>query len=165
MPTDASRSSLLAGLDAARRRFLGALEPWRDDLEAGMGGDGWTVADVLRHVAAWDAAAAAGVRAVEAGQPPDVYADDIDAWNASAVQARAGKGGAALLADLDATRLDFRTALDAAPARLWGAPAVPAPNGEPVTIEGIVEVWREHDHEHAAELERLPRRGAPTPTA
>ena len=157
-PQGPNRVALLDALDDARARLLLALDGCAGRLDAALSRDGWTVADVLRHITAWDEAATAGIVALREERPPDVYADDIDQWNSNAVAHRAGRTGDALVEDLHRARRELRDALDQAPDRLWGAPPVPAPNGEPVTIEGIVEVWLDHDHEHAAELESLARR-------
>jgi len=154
-----SRERQLADLDRARFRYASAVERCRGRFGEPVAPGRWTVGDLVRHVSAWDDAGAEGVVALAEGRPPDVYADDIDAWNGAAVAGRATLDETALLVDLAGTRRRLHQALIDAPARLWGAPPVASPHGEPVTIEGIVEVWRDHDEEHAAELEAFLGRG------
>ena len=158
--TRASPATLLRRMDEARRDFEASVGRCRDRFAEPATLGGWTVADLIHHVAAWDDVAADAIEALVKGRVPFAYAADIDAWNAAAATARRHLGEAPTLADLDTARRRFRDAVLAAPSDLWDASPVGDADGEPVSLRGIVAVWTEHDDEHRLELEVFLARAA-----
>ena len=150
----ADRNALLRELDDARALLLAAVEGLPDAAFAQTvaAGRDWTVADVLNHVAAWDDIAAESVIDLAAGRPPRSWVDDVDDWNARAVEDRRDRTPGEILSDLHRARTAFRAALDAAPEAVWTAAPCPTPTGGTVDLPDICHVWAHHDSEHAAEL-------------
>jgi len=156
------RDELLRGFDDARALLSAAVEGLADDDFGRPVGEGrWTVEDVINHVAAWDQAATAAVRALVAGAPPAMRpVEDVDAWNEGAVAPHRGRRPPETLAALHAARDAFRAVVDAAPAELWAVEPRTGANGEARNLPGIVRAWAGHDAAHAAELRAVRDHGA-----
>jgi hypothetical protein len=108
---------------------------------------GWTIGAMLAHLAAWhDATASRLRRYATTRRPQPKIDDDDDAFNARVAEAAVGRADDRILADLDASFVQLRAAVEALPVSYltsddgW-AEAVLAGNSY------------EHYVEHVAELE------------
>ncbi len=100
------------------RAYLRALAEWEaSPVRAENDGDGWSFADRLAHLVAWDQRGAERIEARAAGGPEAGGPTDIDAFNAAAVTRLRNQ-------DLWVLHDDWSTAVVAA-ARRWPAHAEP----------------------------------------
>jgi hypothetical protein len=100
------KAILLAGLTAGREALLAAaaLVPVAERETRAVCG-GWTLKDVLGHVADWEWLCVDAVRQMAAGHPPQVdYDGDLEAWNQAHVEARRDQPWEAVGADCHAAR-------------------------------------------------------------
>jgi hypothetical protein len=143
------KQKLIQKLDDARR----ALE--KELAGAGPGAElypGWTVKQLLAHIAGWDEVCTLALRA-HAGQDvelPDTR--DIEAFNTQAVAARQTMTAAQVVEEWKTARAEFKTAIDEIPESqledkiLWTW-------GQRGTIAQAVDVFAEHELEHAHEIQ------------
>lgn len=75
--------------------------------------DGWTLRDVVAHLAAWQRMAANRLEKLAIGEK--VEPPDIDAFNAQVHAAAAGQSWAHVLAEASAARAAFREAVEQLP--------------------------------------------------
>jgi uncharacterized protein (TIGR03083 family) len=141
-------------LDRARARLEAAIALIEDaDYARPVVDAGWTVRDVVFHVAAWDEVAATTVREIAAGLAPTRYIEDVDGFNAEASAAGHDRSPAACRVFLAETRSSFLAELDAAPPEAWQRQIPESPGGPVVSLPIVLDVWTRHDDEHADELE------------
>jgi hypothetical protein len=89
-PTPGPKAVLLATLRASREEIVALcrlVRPEQRDSRPLDAGDGWTLKDILGHIADWEQYA---IEVLRAGQMPDdvVYGGDIQQWNESHQAAR-----------------------------------------------------------------------------
>jgi len=113
--------------------------------------DGWTVTDLLAHVAAWDRWELREMKHMASGEAPDLAAvRDMDAFNAAVVAVWRDRNLSQVLAELQAARAAWVSWLQALSGeeffrqRLFGC--------EDWSFPGCVEVQCRHDAEHAAQI-------------
>ncbi len=113
--------------------------------------DGWTVKDLLAHIAAWDRWELREMKRILGGEPPDLSAiRDMDSYNAAVVAAWRDRPLTEVLAELREARAAWVAWLRTLPEeqfflqRLFG--------GEDWSFPGCVEVQWRHDAEHAAQI-------------
>jgi uncharacterized protein (TIGR03083 family) len=141
-------------LRRARIRLEAAIARVADaDYDRPVAAGGWTVRDVLNHVAAWDEVGATTIQELGAGRSPTRYITDVDDFNADAVSVARTRSPADCLAAIRDARAAFGAALDAAPGERWAIATDAGLDGEVVSIASLCETWIRHDDEHAAELE------------
>jgi hypothetical protein len=113
---------------------------------------GWTVKEILAHIAGWDAVGTSTVRSHMAGeQPPPLETRGIDAYNAYVVAGCEMLTHEQVVEDWKQARRQFVGALaEAPPEKLRDR--VEFPWGETGNIARLVSILVEHEREHAAEI-------------
>ena len=113
---------------------------------------GWTIKQVLAHIAGWDAVGTSTVRAHVAGeQPPPLQARGIDAYNAYVVAGCETLAYEEVVEDWRQARKQFVKALSEAPPEKL-SDRVLFPWGETGSIARLVSILEEHEREHAKEI-------------
>ena len=117
---------------------------------------GWTVKEILAHIAGWDAVGTSCLQAHLAGeQPPPLEARGIDAYNAYVVAGCATLTYEEVIEDWKRARRQFVKALSEAPPDKLRDP-VQFPWGETGSIARLVSILDEHEREHASEILEFP---------
>ncbi len=118
---DQQREKLRQRLDESRRELLASVAHLElAGLAAPTANPGWAVRDVVAHLAGAERGHQQVIRALLAGQAPDLAGFDLDAFNAADVAARQGASLAGLLAELASNRSDPSwPATAATPWRYW----------------------------------------------
>lgn len=149
---DQRREKLRQRLADSRRDLLAAVE------EIGSAGatrptanPGWTVCDVLAHLAGAELGHQRVIRALLAGQPGEIDGFDLDAFNAADVAARRGASLAELLAELDRNRAATLALLDTVSADDWDRAGY-HPGGFDTSIEGTFRIIAIHEKRHVKEM-------------
>lgn len=164
--------AIVEELEANRAMFEALVRACRPpSLERRVPNGDWTVAEVVAHVAAADLLTirqlttllgvepAAGRR-----EPPVEPGHDLDAWNLTQVQRRAGRTAEALLAEMEGHREEALRLLRLLPEGA-GAREVPYPGdrqraGGQVPLRLWLQAWSKHDMVHARDILRaLPELG------
>jgi hypothetical protein len=146
---------LSAALDAARAELLAAASCVPAEVQSSrLVCADWTLKDVLGHVADWELFGAKGLAQMAAGQAPQVERiDDLDAWNASHVDARRDQSWQQVWDDLCEARRALSVALEEV-----GEPGLgqkfPFPWGPEGTPYEWVGVFLSHDREHAQDVQK-----------
>jgi uncharacterized damage-inducible protein DinB len=145
---------LSAALDAARAELLTATSCVPAEVrDSRPVCGGWTLKDLLGHVADWELFGAKGLAQMAAGQSPQVERiDDLDAWNARHVEARRDQSWERVWDDLQGARRALLIALEemgevGLGQRFrfpWG------PEGTPYEWVGV---FLGHDREHARDVQ------------
>jgi len=144
------KQALLQRLDSARGRLealLPDVDPSREIYP------GWTIRQLLAHISGWDDATIASLRAHVAGKPPATPADrGINAYNAGTVSTRQDLDLDHVVKEWRATREVLRRLIaEMPPDKFDGTLVVPwGPTG---TVTELIDVFVEHEHEHAADIE------------
>jgi hypothetical protein len=113
--------------------------------------DGWTVKDLLAHIAAWDRWELWEMKCMAGGKPPDLSAvRDVDSYNAAVVAAWRDRTLAEVLAELQDARAAWVSWLRALPEEEFFRQR--SLGGEDWSFPGCVEVQWRHDAEHAAQI-------------
>ena len=147
-----SRAHLLAHLAAERARLLEQLIGLDErTLTEMLFLGGWTIKDLLAHIAAWDRWELREMKRMASGEAPDLTAvRDMDAFNAAVVAAWRGRTLAEVLAELREARVAWVAWLRTLPEeelfrhRLF--------ESEDWSFPGCVEVQWRHDAEHGAQI-------------
>ena len=115
----------------------------------------WTIKHVLAHIAGWDDATAASLRAHAAGNEPATPAvRGIDHYNAESVSTRESLSYEHIEREWELARDQFKEAiLNLSPEKL--AQELLLPWGEVGTVAQAVDIFAEHELEHAEEIQRL----------
>lgn len=150
----ARRRRLLARLAAERGRLLWQLLSLDQELLTRtpvFPDSGWTVKDLLAHVAAWDRWEHRAMAAMLAGDEPDLAAvEDMDAFNASAVDAGRDRTLSETLAELQAAREDWVAWLREVSVEAFFASR--EHQGWDWAFPNCLNVQWQHDAEHADQL-------------
>jgi uncharacterized protein (TIGR03083 family) len=149
---DQQREKLRQRLDESRRELLASVahvEP--AGLAAPTANPGWTVQDVLAHLAGAERGHQQVIRALLAGQSPDVTGFDLDAFNAADVAARQGASLAELLGELAGNRNDTLALLEAVALADWQRGGY-HPGGFDTTVEGVFRIIAIHEKRHAKDI-------------
>jgi len=113
--------------------------------------DGWTVKDLLAHIAAWDRWELREMRHMASGEILDLTeVRDTDAFNADVVAAWRDRTLAEVLAELQEARVTWVAWLQALPDEEFFRQHLF--EGEDWSFAGCVEVQWRHDAEHAAQI-------------
>jgi hypothetical protein len=148
------RHRLLARLAAERTRLLWqllGLDQERLTRTSIFPDSDWTVKDLLAHVAAWDRWEHRAMAAMLAGDEPDFRAvEDMDAFNAAAVDAWRDRTLSAVLAELHDAREAWVTRLRDVPLESFFASR--EHQGWDWAFPNCLNVQWQHDAEHADQL-------------
>jgi hypothetical protein len=150
----ARRHRLLARLAAERARLLWQLIDLDRELltQTSLFPDSdWTVKDLLAHLAAWDRWEHRAMAVMVAGKEPDFAAvEDMDAFNAAAVDAWRDRTLAAVLEELQAAREAWATWLRDVPLEPFFASR--KHQGWDWAFPNCLNVQWQHDAEHADQI-------------
>lgn len=147
----AQRTHLFAHLDAKRVRLLRQVSDLENEALEAPAFDGWSVKDVLLHIAAWDRWKLDTMQRMAAGEAPDLdAASDVDSFNAAAVTAWQNRTLDAVMVELEDARAELVNWLEALPEEeLFRQRDV---DGDDRSFPGLVQVQWEHEAEHAAQI-------------
>lgn len=152
--SSARRHRLLARLAAERARLLWqllGLDKKRLTRTPVFTDSCWTVKDILAHVAAWDRWEHRKMAAMLAGEDPDVAAvEDVDAFNAAAVNAWRDRSLPEVLAELHDAREAWIAWLQDVPLEAFFASR--EHQGWDWAFPNCLAVQWQHDAEHADQL-------------
>ena len=117
---------------------------------------GWTIKEMLAHLAGWDDATILALEAFVAHLPPALPAiKGLDAYNAQTVEERAELNLEQIIREWELVREQLISVFGRLPAEMLGTNVV-APWGPIVTVEQLINIMIEHEQEHAEVIrERL----------
>jgi hypothetical protein len=110
---------------------------------------GWTIKEVLAHLAGWDDATILALEAFASGNPPPVPAvRGIDLYNSQTVAERAKLDYGQIISEWDLVREQLISILENIEGEKLGA-AIVSPWGPSMTVAELITVMTEHEEEHA----------------
>jgi len=113
---------------------------------------GWTIKDLLAHMTGWDDATIDSLRAHETGRPPSVPAiRSLDEYNDFTVSSRKDLDYDQTVKEWRLTRQVLRTIIEQMPEEKFFSPVV-VPWGEKATVTYLVDMFRDHEEEHAQDV-------------
>jgi hypothetical protein len=143
------RDYLLHRLDETRSKIevlLPEIDPQKEIYP------GWTIRDMLAHMAGWDDATIDSLRAHLVGHPPSVPAiRSIDEYNTLTVSSRKNLDYEHILNEWRITRQVLRTIIEQLPEDRFYNPVI-VPWGEKATVTYLVEMFRDHEEEHTRDI-------------
>jgi hypothetical protein len=149
--TAAEKQALLQKLENARAELedmLPRVDPAKEIYP------GWTIRQFLAHMTGWDDANIASLRAHAAGHVPATPADlGINAYNAQTVTSRQDLDLEHITKEWRLTRRTLRTIVDEMAEEKFKQPLI-VPWGGTGTVTSLLEVFIEHEEEHAGDLKR-----------
>ena len=115
----------------------------------------WTIKQVLAHIAGWDDACIASLRAHQAGYEPGApAARGIDFYNAQSVETREPLSYDQVVKEWELARNQLETVIHEMPPEKFKESFV-FPWGRTGTIAQLVVVFVEHEEEHVVEIRKL----------
>ncbi len=145
----ADRETLLARLDETRAKVEELLPRIDPEKEIYLG---WRIKDILAHITGWDDATVDSLRAHVAGRLPATPADrGLDEYNSRTVSSRKDLDTPHVLNEMRLTRQILRTIVECMPEEKYFEPLI-LPWGVKGTVTDLVEIFREHEEEHAHDL-------------
>lgn len=150
--TAITRAQLIADLDEARARLKAVLA--RLDAQTIIYPE-WKLKEFMDHIAGWDDAILAALRAHACGDVPAVVAPlGIDHYNAQTITTREALPLERTVGEFEVTReLIKQTLLEMPEERFQQLIVVPW--GSQGLVTELIEIFVDHEHEHAAEIEKL----------
>jgi hypothetical protein len=146
------KQQLIAELDKARQRLNEVLAHADEKREIYPS---WKLKQVLDHVAGWDDAVIASIEAHAHGEVPAVTAPrGIDYYNAETVTTREALPLSTTRMEYEATRQALKELILSLPDEKYEQPFI-APWGHQTTVADLVEIFIEHENEHAHEIEQI----------
>ncbi|HET89624.1 MAG TPA: DinB family protein [Chloroflexi bacterium] len=146
-----------------KTRLIQQLDQARDEMRAVLTGigprqeiyPGWTIKHVLAHITGWDEVSVAALHAHVAGDDPSPpMAQDIEQYNTEAVAARESLSYEDVVRECERVREQLKTLImDMPPAKL--AEPLLFPWGPTGTVAQLVNVFANHELEHAREIRDL----------
>src|SRR5438128_10773044 len=149
---DGSLSEHLARLDLERRRLKEIVARLSVQEVATVSVvEGWTVKDVLAHVAIWDRWELEQMRCMLYGRVPEHLTDDgVDSRNEAAVEEWRDRPVAEVLREIDDARDEWLRWLGTLTEQEFAKPRTF--HGEDWSFSACVRVQWEHDREHAEQI-------------
>jgi uncharacterized protein (TIGR03083 family) len=143
------KEGLIYDLDTARNLTIELLQKMTEQREIYPG---WNVHHFLAHLTGWDEATLTSLRAHAAGREPGTPAyRGIDVYNEQSVAERVTLSDAQVISEWKLTREQLKqTIRDLTPEKV-GEPLV-YPWGPTGSVEKLVRIMIEHEHEHAEEI-------------
>ena len=115
----------------------------------------WTAKELISHMTGWDDGCIASLRAHVTGDVPSTpAARGINPYNASTVHEREALSLDHVVREWELTRETFKQLIQELPDEKLNQPFV-FPWGEKGTLEGMVQIFAEHEREHVAEIRQL----------
>jgi uncharacterized protein (TIGR03083 family) len=147
-----SKEQLIRELVEARRAFEAAMAAVGTEAEVYPG---WTLKELLAHIAGWDDVVLDMVRAHALDQAPrPLEAKSIQAYNEMSVEARRALSYDQALAEFQETRAKVLEALEGMPEDRVGAP-LQYPWGGTGALAEMVAIFTEHEEEHTETLQGM----------
>ncbi len=114
----------------------------------------WTLKQMLDHIAGWDDAVIASLRAHVDGKVPGTPADrGIDYYNDQTVTTRESLDFTHTLSEFKTSRLLLKQIINAMPDNKLAEPLI-VPWGSKGTVSEIIEIFAEHEEIHTADILR-----------
>jgi hypothetical protein len=152
---------LIQQLDAARQALRTAIEGLDREAEIYSG---WTLKQLLAHVAGWDDAVITSLQAHIKGNEPGAPADrGIDHYNAESVATREALPYERIHQEWELAREQLKCIIRDMPEDKFATPLL-FPWGHHGTVSQIVAIFTGHEHEHAIDLEALKVKLASPPS-
>ncbi len=143
---------LIEDLDRARERMRAVVDRIDPEMEVYPG---WTMKHVLAHIAGWDDATAASLRAHLGGEEPGTPAvRGIDYYNAESVATREALSYEQVLREWELAREQVRALLREMPPGKFEKPILSA-WGRTGTVAQLIAIFVHHEIEHAEEIEGM----------
>jgi hypothetical protein len=143
------RNFLIARLNKARAHLYGLIAQAPRDRQIYPG---WTLKEFVAHLSGWDDSTIEALRAHARGEPVGTtVARGIDAYNAQTVSTRETLDLDHTLKEWESTRQELLQALRDLPDGKFNEPLA-FPWGEPGTVAYLLEIFVDHDEEHAEHL-------------
>jgi len=146
------RTRLIQDLDSARevmRAVLAEIDPEREVYP------GWTIKEVLAHVAGWDDAAMSSLRAHARGEIPQALAvEGINAYNATTVSTREALNLDQIVQEWEFSRRELKAVIQEMPDGQLDTPML-FPWGGRGTTAQLVDIFAGHERSHAAEIRKM----------
>ncbi|HSJ59393.1 MAG TPA: DinB family protein [Anaerolineae bacterium] len=120
---------------------------------------GWTIKHLLAHIAGWDDAVIAALRAHMGGEEPGTPATEgIDAYNDLSVATRESLSLGQVRSECDLSRRELLGLLATIPDETYRAPLL-FPWGARGSVEELASIFSHHEQVHAAEVQSLVSEG------
>lgn len=149
---DERKTKLRDRLTQSRQDLLASIAGIeRDDLAQQAANDGWSIQDMLAHLASAERGHQMVIRALIAGQDPRQPGFDLDAFNAAEVGERRGMTSDEVFTELEFSRGETLTLLDEVGPGDWDRSGY-HPGGFDTTVEGGFRVIAIHEKRHAREI-------------
>lgn len=147
--TTPERSFLLHRMDESRQaieELLPRIDPTKQIYP------GWTIKEMLAHMTGWDDATIDSLRAHIVGRPPGLEAiRSLDEYNLHTVTSRQDLDYDHILKEWRLTRQVLRTLIEQLPDDKFLEPLI-VPWGDKTTVTFLVDLFREHEQEHARDM-------------
>ena len=116
---------------------------------------GWTIKDMLAHMTGWDDATIDSLRAHVVDRPPSLDAiRSMDEYNLRTVTSRQDLDYDHILKEWRLTRQVLRTIIEQMPEDKFFSPVI-VPWGDKATVTYLVDMFRDHEEEHTADMAKL----------
>ena len=146
------KAHLMRAFDQAREKMRAVLPGIDTHMEIYPN---WTIKETLAHLAGWDDATIAALRAFGAGQPSPLLAlRGIDFYNAQTVAERTDLQYEQIVQEWELVREQLKAILNDLPAERLGDKIV-SPWGPITTVARLVTIMADHEEEHAAVVQEL----------
>jgi hypothetical protein len=146
------KQQLIAELDKSRQRLTEVLSHADEQREIYPT---WKLKQVLDHIAGWDDAVIASIHAHARGEVPAVTAPrGIDYYNAETVTTREALPLTTTRMEFEATRLTLKELILSLTDEQYERSFI-APWGREITVAHLVEIFIEHENDHAQEIEKI----------
>jgi hypothetical protein len=143
------KTQLLQQFDEARGKMRATLAGIDAHMEIYPG---WTIKELLAHLAGWDDATIAALKAfTSGGAPPVPAARGLDVYNAETVAERATLDYEHIVKEWEWVREQLLVLLDEMPSENLEMKIV-TPWGRSTTVARLVAIMAEHEEEHAADV-------------
>jgi hypothetical protein len=148
------KEELLQALADSRQDFLEAIrgvDPHRPIYPP------WEVKQIVDHITGWDESVIASIRAYkEQAEPPTPAIRGIDYFNAQSVAERLEMTYEQSLRECEVTRQTLRELIAGLPDDAFEQRTV-APTGQTSRLFRIIEIFIDHEHEHAESIRSAPQ--------
>lgn len=144
------KTQLLQQFDQARVKMRAALPDIDLRLEIYPA---WTIKDVLAHLAGWDDATIAALKAFVCGEAPPVPAvRGIDVYNSETVAERTSLDYEQIVKEWEWVREQLKALVNELPPEKLEATIV-SPWGPSMTVAQLITVMTDHEEEHAVHIQ------------
>ncbi len=116
------KSDAIAGLEAARKETLDAINGIPEEKMSAVAFGSWSVKDVLCHLASWEQFAVPDLQRISRGHIPQLATlrlEDVDDWNVGLMRSRNLFALPQVMFELEESRRQYIDALNAQPEGLF----------------------------------------------